>query len=154
MSTLERLEYVNLAKIGDFDLHWQNRTPCTFFLGFFHEKLILKTKLYCSLYIYIGVQNIFSRFSAFLRPNIEKLAFFFYFKLFMNTKWNANFSIFGPKNTEKWMKIFLHLFLVFKINFLWKCQEKVYRGFLFCQCRLNISSTLIWNAKHVLKVAF
>ena len=95
------------------------------------------------------------------------------FKPFMNTKWNANFSILGPKNAEKQLKIFftpiliygLQWSLVFKINFSWKSQKKNHRVFYFVDVgekrwfllKLTFSSLsrkLIWNAKHIWKVAF
>ena len=72
-----------LAKIGVF----AKIDTLLIFSWLFHENLILKTKLLCSPYIYIGVQNIFSRFSAFLGPKVEMLAYnFFDLKPFMTTK--------------------------------------------------------------------
>ena len=55
----------------------------------------------------------------------------------MNTKWNAYFSILGPKMPKNGWKYFLHLYKFMDYNEVWfsrstfhkKSQEQIYRVF-------------------------
>ena len=82
----------------------------------------------------------------------------------MIPKWNANFSILGPKNnTQKTLKIFLHLYqfvdyneVLFSRSTFHEKSKKNYRVFDFVHIGQKrtwtffcLSSTLIWNSKHV-----
>ena len=111
-------------------------------------------KIFLVVFQHFGTQNrkVSILFYVHEGPKIKKL--------------NANFSILGPKNVEKMLKIYgLQWSLVFKIKFSWKSEEQIYRVFYLVNVgqkrRFNLkltfsslSATLIWNAKHVWKVAF
>ena len=65
-------------------IDWKEH-PVDFF-WLFYEKLILKTKLHCNPWIYLGVKNIFSHSLAFFQTKIEKLVFHFVFMKVLKSK--------------------------------------------------------------------
>ena len=77
MGVLERLEKPNFSKIRRFGPTLKIKHPVSILKWFFLDFWMVKTKLHCSSYIYMRRKNILGHGLAFLRPIIEKLAFYF-----------------------------------------------------------------------------
>ena len=97
-------------------------------------------------YQYISLKNIFSCFSAFLRPQIEKLAFYFLFMKGLKSKNKMlTFLFWVPKMPKNGWKYFLNLYKFMDYNEVWfsrltfheKAKKNTYRVFYLADVGQN-----------------